>query len=61
MNDRQLKLYAIKGILISIEDEKKKISKIQDFETSRLIIERIKKMENDYNELLKELREWIIL
>ena len=57
MNDRQLKLYAIKGILISIEDEKKKISKIQDFETSRLIIERIKKMENDYNELLKELRE----
>jgi hypothetical protein len=56
MNDRQLKLYAIKGILISIEDEKKKISKIQDFETSRLIIERIKKMEKDYNELLRDLR-----
>ena len=57
MNDRELKLYAIKGILLSIQDEEKKIKNIKDIETSRIIIYRIKKMRNDYNELLEELRK----
>lgn len=56
MTDRELKIYALSGLLVRINHEQERISKVKDTEHREHIQNSIDKMISDYEELLKELR-----
>ncbi len=56
MTDRELKIYALSGLLVRIKHEQDRINKVKDTEHREQIQNSIDKMIADYEELLKELR-----
>lgn len=56
MTDRELKLYAVSGLLVRINAEQEKLNKSKDNESRKIIQDRIDKMIDDYEELLRELK-----
>lgn len=56
MTDRELKLYAVSGLIVRMKAEQERLNKIRDNESRKIIQYNIDKMIADYNELLKELR-----
>ena len=56
MTDRELKRYAITGMLVRIEAEEKRYNFVKDEKQKELLKIQIEKMKNDYNFLLEELR-----
>ena len=57
MTERELKLYAISGIIARIEAEKKKLAGVRDNTQQDIIKANLYKLVKDYEELKKEL-EW---
>ena len=56
MTDRELKLYAVSGLLVIINAEQDKLKKSKDNESRKIIQDRIDKLIYDYEELLRELK-----
>ena len=56
MTDRELKKYALTGLLVRIDAEEKRIPKVKDQRQKEHIEKQVKIMKNQYNELLEELR-----
>ena len=57
MTDRQLKHYALAGMLIRIEAEEKRIPFIKDEKLKANSKRLLEELKNDYNNLLDELRK----
>ena len=55
MTERELKLYAISGIIARIQAEKKKLTGVRDNEQQDIIKANLYKLVKDYEELKKEL------
>jgi hypothetical protein len=56
MTDKELKEFALIGLLVRIDAEKKKLEKTTDKDTYIFRKEKLDKMKNDYNNLLAELK-----
>ena len=56
MTDRELKRYALTGILIRLEQEKDKLEKQNDEEIKNKIKNRINKLQEHYTEIVNELQ-----
>lgn len=57
MTDRQLKNYALAGMLIRIEAEEKRIPFIKNEKLKANAKRQFEELKNDYNNLLDELRK----
>jgi hypothetical protein len=57
MTDRELKRYAITGMLVRIEAEEKRIPFIKDEKLKANSKRLLEELKNDYNNLLDELRK----
>ena len=55
MTERELKLYAISGIIARIQAEKKKLTGVRDNTQQDIIKANLYKLVKDYEELKKEL------
>jgi uncharacterized protein YfeS len=56
MTDRQLKMYAISGLIVRIDFEKERLKKATDETDKNQIKNAIETMQKDYTELLEELQ-----
>lgn len=56
MTDRELKKYALAGLLVRIDAEEKRLFKVKDQRQKEHIAKTIYTMKKQYNELLEELR-----
>lgn len=56
MTDRELKKYALTGLLVRIDAEEKRLPKVKDQRQKEHIEKNIYTMKKQYNELLEELR-----
>lgn len=56
MTERELKQYALIGLLVRIKAEQDRLDKPIDNRTKEHIKDKIETMKNDYNSLLDELR-----
>jgi hypothetical protein len=57
MTDRELKEYALVGLLVRINAESERHPLIKDSRDLEICEQRIEKMQAQYNELLAELRQ----
>ena len=58
MTDKELKQFALIGLLVRIHAEEKKLEKTTDKDTYIFRKEKLDKMKNDYNNLLAELKSF---
>jgi hypothetical protein len=56
MTERELKKYALTGLLVRIDAEEKRLPKVNDKRQKEHIAKTIFIMKKQYNELLEELR-----